>query len=172
MATESFKLTINTAGKPVYSISTDGAAWTDFTASAAPSHTDGAGYWLGVSFDKTNGSVSAVDFYTASGDGTTWPAAADWTQLGSTQTAGSVLTPYDSSDTIQIGGVNTAPVGRKIGKWRMLDGFVTDVTSTVVEDDSGNDYEFDAYLVRGGDSDMTWTASGAASITRGYTVIA
>ncbi len=110
----SYRMAINTNGTIGFGWSTDGAGSTTFASSVAPSVSDGDTIWLRVTFDVDDGaSGSVITYYTAPGT-IVAPVAADFTQLGTTDTA-SNTSIFDSTAVVSVFGLNSGTANVAVG---------------------------------------------------------
>lgn len=107
----SYRLGINTDGRPYFQWSVTGAAALTSFSTVAPTITDGSALWIRVTLDVDNGAVgNTTTFYTSS-DGSTWTA------LGTTVTTAGVTSIYSGAAALLLGaGDSSGTTANTAGK--------------------------------------------------------
>ncbi len=156
-ANRSYTFYISTAGQLVFIRNQTGSASNITYTGGIPAFTNGTTYWLKMTYDQTDGSVSRCRFYYAA-DQSSEPGS--WTEIGSGITSADVTGIYDSTATLDIG----AQVGGN-----SLQGTIY---RAIVRNGIGGATVFDADFESATDYAKTFTesSSNAATVTINNTV--
>ena len=92
-------LSMDTAGQPVLTWTTDGTTSITRTCSAATGFIDGSVHWLRCTLDVDNGAAGHTVVFYVSEDAVTW------TQLGSTSTTAGVTSIFNSTGPLAVGDI-------------------------------------------------------------------
>lgn len=163
----SYRLYVDTAGKPVLQWSADGAANLSATSTAATAFTDATVHWVRATLDVDDGGGNRVVTCYTSDDETNDHTAVTWAQLGSAVTTAATTSIFDSTAALHVGAHGTGTAGNLAGDVyaaAVLSGIGGTVVANPVFAESPWEIADTASTARADDQGNTWTLNGAAEI--------